>query len=1130
MKRASAKQALRAALVALVISGISACSTGGGPGEPPLQVVNFNFAPGFGGVPLNAPLVLTFSTDVNPASVTPDSIRIFTTTTTTAQTDPGAPAVGVYLTSGNVVTFLPQIPRRADLADAGLSIGFSYAIQVPAAPDVIEPVRSTEGRPNVVPFQENFTTINHTILPAPGDILAEPNLGVLHQFFIEENIENGVDPCDRDMLLSSAQNSPQVVETVPLQGETGFGTITGIAPGLGTAFVRLDPIRLTFSEPIGTWRVREENIAIRNENLGGETFDLFFFFTQNRADSTILITVFDKDSSFDQASVPQGRFTLSLTEFCDLAGNLLVNSATCDADGTFSLSFSTVSSPSLPTDLVITFGDDDSSGHVDVGGVPTPQRNPNEFPTFARPFLSGFSSKEEIIPSNVRTNANWGGIGYWDGRALQHDNGFRGEFVPDEPVPTALLLRGGVLGAGTAVMAPVAGKATGATDVQGSAVGLIPAPNNKFDFLLVGGGSPAQINTGNDVTGPIVYQVRRFSMLAVLNPPVDPAVDPPTVASQPTLTTTFASIYPLLYTVEEDVQIEGTIEVGGGDGDFGFDGANDGSGQGGRDPGGAGGRQGPGGGTGGHGGCFTLGTAEDRHGLDGSVPVGWFGALDEFSQAMAGQGFGVEGGGGRYDDNQTGLDATHGGGGGAHIEDGTDGANFTGTTPGESDRGIGGKAYRSEVDEFRTPGPAGGAGGGGGSSEDDGAAFDPSDPNDPLEEPNGVADIRDDGGGGGGGGGGMFCISAGGDITIGTVLPAPEPPVTDPPTEKEPDTLVRGTIRALGGRGGSTWRTEADAGTPGNNQGSGSPGGGGAGGGISIIAAGNFNLNVATIFAFGRRGGDAAEIEMGDRDAGGADEGGSGGAGLMYFADIDGIDIAESIVANDSVDMGSGVLTGTNTGEFSPEDPSDTTPEELEKESFNGTAILIVDTYNEANGSVVFGVSRIVTEFFDTLSKNVVYDNCRVLSNAPDFIWVPGDPTDRTIRVFVDATVGTGPDNNAVPDLSEEAADGSLGGGANQIGASLEIELDVDSDGDPAAGAEYDALFEISDTADISSNRYVRMRVEFDLGTITTVLLDSFAPPGLGLVQIAPGNSLGNLDAGFPGVPAIADLRVRFIP
>lgn len=84
MKRASAKQALRAALVALVMAGVGACSTGGGPGEPPLQVVNFNFAPGFGGVALNAPLVLTFSTDVDPASVTPDSIRIFTTTITPA--------------------------------------------------------------------------------------------------------------------------------------------------------------------------------------------------------------------------------------------------------------------------------------------------------------------------------------------------------------------------------------------------------------------------------------------------------------------------------------------------------------------------------------------------------------------------------------------------------------------------------------------------------------------------------------------------------------------------------------------------------------------------------------------------------------------------------------------------------------------------------------------------------------------------------------------------------------------------------------------------------------------------------------------------------------------------------------
>ena len=41
--------------------------------DEPTRVLQFNLAPGFGGVHLNAPLELTFG------SVTPDTIRIFTT-------------------------------------------------------------------------------------------------------------------------------------------------------------------------------------------------------------------------------------------------------------------------------------------------------------------------------------------------------------------------------------------------------------------------------------------------------------------------------------------------------------------------------------------------------------------------------------------------------------------------------------------------------------------------------------------------------------------------------------------------------------------------------------------------------------------------------------------------------------------------------------------------------------------------------------------------------------------------------------------------------------------------------------------------------------------------------------------
>jgi len=499
------KQIFRVAVIAIAGAILGSCS-GGGSGTPALRVLLFNFAPGFGGVHLNAPLELVFSAPVDPDSVNTDSIRIFTTTTTTQEPDPGAPAVGTYVVSGNVVRFLPRIPQRADLSDAGLRIGFTYTIQVPASPDVIEPVRVVDdtpgdgvptGRPNVESYVEFFTTLNSTILPAPGDITAEPNLNSLSLFFIEEGIENGTDPCPRASLPVADRDSPQVIFTDPLEGERGFGTITGIQAGLGLAFVRLDPITIEFSEPVSPWRIRQQNISIRNENLDGETFDVFLFFVQDRTRSRLQVTVFDANSAFDQASVPQGRYVLSLTGFTDLSGNPLVNSsgASCVANGTFDLSFSTVSSPSLPTDITYPFEDVDGNGTVDVGGLGTAVNDPNAFSVFSpdAPFLGGIAIDQDdvsaVSPSAVTTNANPGDVAYWTGGSVRFDTGYRGEDNPIQDIPSALRLRGGSNVAATPILSPISGRANGASHTSGTGDGSVSSPfPGKIDIVGTGDG------------------------------------------------------------------------------------------------------------------------------------------------------------------------------------------------------------------------------------------------------------------------------------------------------------------------------------------------------------------------------------------------------------------------------------------------------------------------------------------------------------------------------------------------------------------------------------------------------------------------------------------------------------------
>ncbi len=1143
---------VRAAMLALVLTGISSCS-GGGIGLPPLRVVLFNFAPGFAGVHLNAPLELTFSTDVDPDSVTQDSIRIFTTTTSTTFPDPGAPAIGRFDVQANVVRFLPRVPCLADLTDSGLRIGFQYTIQVPASPDVIQPVRTNDGvpggidgDPNVQSFTEFFTTLNQTILPAPADITAEPNLVHLSRFFVDEGIENGIDPVDRSLLPPADRDSPQVVDTDPNEGESGFGTITGIQAGLGTAFVRLDPITLIFSEPISPWRVREENITIRNTNLGGETFDLFFFFTCGRGGSEepstrLQITVFDADSAFDQASVPQGRYSLVLTAFTDLAGNPLVNSLAVPAvaDGTFELTFSTVSSPSLPTDLKVTFQDDDQDGHVDVGGLRTPTRNPNEFHGHVQPFLGGMAN--DRVPnaslSSQTTTANWGDTALFNGCEIQYDNGYDPlDLVDfDRPIPQAVRLRGGTRFGATAILCPFVGDAAGPTDnVSGTQDGIVQSPTEagKLDFVLTGNSS-IQIFTGSAATGPILYHYNSFRLEE-------------TAGGRPTITALQGSIYPLIIFVEDDALIAGNIILDGANGEFGFNGANDQSHAGlSRNVGGRGGAAVAGGGAGGNGGSAVYGDVPSLvDGVNGSVPVNVLGPVDALSEAVAGlTNMGV-GGGGRYDETQpqaTVEPVYIGGGGGSHGSGGTQGADSSSTpTPGVTNHGRGGVSYGTHVDfSSAVVGSCGGAGGGGGGADDDQFAAGAT-----ANQPDNRADTTDDGGGGGGAGGGFFGLFAGGDIRLGIVEPGADP---DMPND---DVLRFARIRCVGGRGGSTYATVAGdppvpgtvPGTPNETSpiGQGEAGGGGGGGGICLGAVGQIRWNVAELYVWGKPGGNTANFE--GRAAGNA--GGSGGGGLIFCQDSNGVDGISELGAPFGSNRRIQIIPDVNrdldfNGTADLVAPGDNAIiRDLNEMSLAGStnaAAFAYAVYGDGVHEPLFGTTQIVTEFFDTLSDTVSYDEVRILSNAPRWGYSVGTPASRVIRVFLDTTISSG----GFPDLSSEnPVTGAL---LPPTGGTLEIGQHFNQDtGVAEALPRFDSRFIIPPGPPTQGKRFARIRIIFDLALVgtPTALLDTFARRGALPVPIADDpatlgvieNTLGNIDQAPAGVPAVADVRVRFTP
>jgi len=1133
-----AKRWMQLMILVVMASGFTSCSGGGGPGLPPLSVLLFNFDPGFAGVRLNAPLELTLSAPVDPDSVTPDSVRIATTTTTTEEPDPGAPAIGQFVVVGNVITFLPQIPQLPDISDTGLRIGFTYAIQVPSSPDVIEPIRTVEGDPNVVTFNSFFTTLNSTILPAPADITAEPNLNSLHQFFIDQftNAEDsfGVDPCPRDTLPAADRDSPQVIDTDPDEGESGFGTITGIQVGLGTAFVRLDPITLDFSEPIAPWRIRTQNISIRNTNLGGETFDLFFFFRQDLESSRLQITVFDADSAFDQASVPQGRYVLSLTEFTDLAGNPLVNSGTCVADGTFQLSFSTVSSPALPTDIQITFQDNGQDGFVDLGGLETAVNDPNLPPDHTPPFLGGFAFDFVDIPSpsSQTTDANPGDVAFWTGAEVRYSNGFD-PTDPDFSIPDVLRLRGGSNLAGTPLISPLAGNASGRSDPAGSLDGSSPSSESgKVDFSLVGSGT-ATLFAGDLDTGPITYHFNSFELLEDL-----------ASGARPLLQASPNSVWPLLIFVEDNATITGDIILNGSDGQLGYNGSALGNPP--RNPGGAGGAAGPGGGGGGDGGALEFANGvESLNGKPGSVPFNVLGPLDQLSQAVAGLANMVTGGGGHNDMSQDEtldtdpegrfVPAFQGGGGGGPGSAGTNGSDIdTITTPGESDQGAGGSKIGegndfSDNDIFAT----GGGGGGGGAADDDASGA--------GEVGDGVPAATDDRGGGGGGG--FFGLACDGDVILG------ETETNDNGTPDNPDDdfveVREARIEVVGGRGGSTYATVSgnppvpgdDPGNPDPSAeiGNGEAGGGGGGGGVSILARGNVEVNAAILLAFGKQGGNSPVLEGGDsRTTGAPVQGGNGGGGLILIGDGNGVDIATEILGNDAVVVLPDPdydLDGDGVADLPAGDPERTHLMEM-----SGTVGATGTIWGDSAREPAYGMTQIVTEFFDTLSDSVSYDEVRILSNAPRF---PAG----TIRVFLDVTqAGAG----GLPDLSTE--DPATGAIASPNGFTIEASLTADMDTGLETGMlQFDSRSLVPPNSLALGKRFARLRLVFDVSQIGSRddLLGNpgggaglvFAPSGSAELPVADDpstqeieNTLGNIDTAPEGVPASAEIRVRFTP
>jgi hypothetical protein len=307
-----------------------------------------------------------------------------------------------------------------------------------------------------------------------------------------------------------------------------------------------------------------------------------------------------------------------------------------------------------------------------------------------------------------------------------------------------------------------------------------------------------------------------------------------------------------------------------------------------------------------------------------------------------------------------------------------------------------------------------------------------------------------------------------------------------------------------------------------------------------VIVGGQLTFLAAELFVQGKLGGNSVAIEGGGRIA--ADQGGNGGGGKVFLADVDGID-PNDFVTNPVYFIGTDALNrdldGDGNGDVT--DPA-AIQDRLE---MTNNVVVGLGIYGDEAREPAFGKTRLATEFFDTLSDSVSYDEVRVLSNAPRFPYSADTPSLRTIQVFVDAASAA---PGGVPDLSTEDAEGNLftgpplPDGTPTGGATFIVGLHFDRItglADPLGEAQYESRQLIPANSPLLGRRFVRVRLCFDLAVIGTPaqLLSSFAPPTAPNIVIADDpatmgleNTLGNTDTAPSGVAASAEIRVRFTP
>lgn len=840
---------LVAMLACCLAFGLSATSCGGGPGGQHTDLVLLGFnQPEVAGVALNQPLVFTFSTNVNAATITPDSLRVVGQKVVAPFTS--IPAFFEQtVVDGNLVALIPRSPNFDDYSDCGLLWDGEYGVFMPVFPGSFVTIESTDGRPLIqysdsgdaytykfrtvtsdrlftsrTAFVETFRPLVHGLDPREGgnsdDFGCLQNRGNSLYVAPDINDPNGAGqqtfsgPGAR-LLCYENEGAPHVVPELclPLHDQRAVGTPSAGSTNVGRVDLpaivvaineQVDPITVTpyvpttkLSVNVQLWRVAlldgtplspPEQIQVNKPLL------------VQRQGSTQVILV-------PSGPVLQGIYLVNtLGNIRDLAQNRLVTSDDPSLTGSiyqsinaglgsrvpegWRLYFQTLKLPNTASAISESFG----SNLGEWGDIDSGSSEPGVFTqTSGTNLLSpipGIVPAGALEPSFRTLYGNATALQIGQSTTANWNNGYR--FLNIASLEANTDADSG-LGRLKAVHKPYTG--TGADGTVDTSLPPFTAGGGDVLALTTTPGSGASIN------GDGIYEYENFYLRAGD-------------------TLSASGTQPLVILCRGDFIVEGTIDIAGKEGRFGAD--TDGSAlftnTGAIQAWGSGGQGGPGAGAGGQGGGPNLVPTGAGAGLMSGVDGGRGASI--LAQETLGAGLaGVN--------NQTSGGACGGGGAGHSIAGGT-GTRADGSSGGNGGSGFGNALLEVPLASF-TPdrgyqpnaGSTGGPGGGGGAADNAGTS---------------APDNGDDAGAGGGGGGGALWVIARGQITIG----------------------ASAQVLANGGKGGNTYgaaalaispgpdndiSTAADnfffgikSGSVGTPSGKGGPGGGGAGGCICLVA------------------------------------------------------------------------------------------------------------------------------------------------------------------------------------------------------------------------------------------------------------------------------------------------------